>query len=296
MSTELLDRYILYLKSVRNLSDNTLMAYQRDIERLMKFVGDGRYEEDSDLYARSFVGYLAKQNLSPRSVNRILSAVRGYFRFKRKFDYGTIDPFSSIRGLKTGKSLPSYLFEEEVVKLLERKEGGFWDLRDTAIFELLYSTGCRISEAVRLNAADVDLESGIARVIGKGRKERTVFLGKSASSTLREYLTRRRHFVPSYRDGGAVFVNRRGNRLTERGVRYLLKKHLEKTDLGKKVSPHTLRHSFATHILDRGADIRVVQELLGHASLSTTQIYTHVGVERLKKVHQHAHPRGRKRK
>ena len=171
---------------------------------------------------------------------------------------------------------------------------GFWKLRDRAVLETLYSTGCRISELVSLDLADLDLKNRTARVMGKGSRERNVFLGAEALAALRDYLAeRQRHVRPGAGDADAqraVFLNQRGRRITDRGVRFVLSAYLRTANLGKKVTPHTFRHSFATHLLDRGADIRAVQELLGHASLSTTQVYTHVGLERLKKVYRRAHP------
>jgi site-specific recombinase XerD len=216
------------------------------------------------------------------------------------------NPFAEIRSLRTEKKLPSFLFEEEMAKLLElpasAAEGGeagtdgFWKLRDRAVLETLYSTGCRISELVSLDLSDVDLRNRAARVMGKGSRERMVFLGGEALAALKEYMDGRRARMRPGAPGGdpqavrALFVNQRGRRITDRGVRFILASYLRAANLGKKVSPHTFRHSFATHLLDRGADIRAVQELLGHASLSTTQVYTHVGLERLKKVYRRAHP------
>ncbi len=173
-------------------------------------------------------------------------------------------------------------------------DAAFRSIRDKAVLELLYSTGCRISELVSLNVTDVNLKERTATVMGKGSKERMVFIGKAAFVTLREYLSLRGARTAGDTDSGrALFVNLRGTRLTDRGVRFILGSYLQAANFGKRVTPHTFRHSFATHLLDRGADIRAVQELLGHASLSTTQVYTHVGLERLKKVYRRTHPHAR---
>jgi site-specific recombinase XerD len=198
-----------------------------------------------------------------------------------------------------------------LIELPTQTEGNdsFWRLRDRAVLETLYSTGCRISELVSLDLADLDLKARNARVMGKGAKERLVYLGDTAVAALREYLSRRsfhakepaqirssaRSAEVAPRTGArsaaaALFINRRGERITDRGIRFILGEYLARANLGKRVTPHTFRHSFATHLLDRGADIRAVQELLGHASLSTTQVYTHVGMERLKRVYRRAHP------
>ncbi len=297
------EAYLTWLRSVRNLSPHTLESYAKDLARYEAFLDErGVKPRQAGLTeARGFVGKLSRDGLSPRSVNRIVSGVRGWYRFMERQGEIEANPFAEIRSLRTEKRLPSFLFEEEMARLIELPsrtacagEDSFRKLRDRAVLETLYSTGCRISELVSLNLADVDLKSSIARVMGKGARERNVFLGASAVSALREYLACRAAHTP--RRGGspdgarAAFINQRGGRITDRGVRFILGEYLVKANLGKRVTPHTFRHSFATHLLDRGADIRAVQELLGHASLSTTQVYTHVGLDRLKKVYRRAHP------
>ena len=313
--------YLTYLSAVRNLSSHTLESYGKDLEKYEAYLEErGVQPGNAQLAdARGFVSWLTKEGLSPRSVNRIVSGVRGWYRYMERRGFVASNPFSEIRSLRTEKRLPSFLFEEEMARLIEmptQAAGGtddsFWRLRDRAVLETLYSTGCRISELVSLDLADVDLRGRSARVMGKGAKERMVFLGAAAVAALREYLSRRSFHAKSSapgrataaprRDGGAsrmnardtaaaaLFINRRGERITDRGIRFILGEYLALANLGKKVTPHTFRHSFATHLLDRGADIRAVQELLGHTSLSTTQVYTHVGMERLKKVYRRAHP------
>ncbi len=285
---------------MRNLSANTLASYRRGLDRYALFLAErGVAEDDAGLTdARAFVGMLAGEGLSARSVNRIVCGVRGYYRFKERFGSVAANPFADIKSLRTEKKLPSFLFEEEMARLLELparaiKEGddALLCLRDRAVLELLYSTGCRISELVSLDLTDVNLKDRTARVMGKGSKERIVFIGREALSALRQYLERRAYRAAHDQDSEkALFINAKGTRLTDRGVRFILSSYLAGANLGKRVTPHTFRHSFATHLLDRGADIRAVQELLGHASLSTTQVYTHVGLERLKKVYRRAHP------
>jgi len=295
--------YLAWLRSVRNLSPHTLESYAKDLAKYEAFLeGRGVEPRNAGLSdARGFVGQLSRNGLSPRSVNRIVSGVRGWYRFMERNGEIDANPFAEIRSLRTEKRLPSFLFEEEMARLVElpsqtacAEEDSFWKLRDRAVLETLYSTGCRISELVSMNIADMDLKSSTARVMGKGARERNVFLGASAAAALRQYLACRvSHGPKSGRSPDsvrAVFINQRGGRITDRGVRFILGEYLVKANLGKRVTPHTFRHSFATHLLDRGADIRAVQELLGHASLSTTQVYTHVGLERLKKVYRRAHP------
>jgi integrase/recombinase XerC len=306
------DDYFAWLEAVRNLSPRTLSSYRRDLEKYGEYLAERGLAEDAvaGSEARGFVGWLGRQGLSPRSVNRIVSGVRGYYRFRVRRGRTTANPFAEVRGLRTPKRLPSFLFEDEMARLVElpetagvpagraspdrRSDDGFWRLRDHTVLEVLYSTGCRVSELVALDLADLDLGTGTARVTGKGDKERNVFLGGSALAALREYLERRTGRAAGDADSAAaLFLNQRGRRITDRGVRFILAGWLAQAGLGKRVTPHTFRHSFATHLLDRGADIRAVQELLGHASLSTTQVYTHVGLERLKKVYRRAHPHAR---
>jgi site-specific recombinase XerD len=301
---------------VRNLSPHTLSSYRKDLARYEAFLSErGIGEEQAVLSdARAFVARLAGEGLSPRSVNRIVSGVRGYYRYRERFgtDFGAggngksaggspggaANPFSDVRSLRTEKRLPSFLFEEEMAMLLEmpghvyrEDDDDFHRVRDSAVLEFLYSTGCRISELVSLDLADVNLKDRTATVTGKGSRERIVYIGREALQALREYLQRRRFRVRRGTDSErALFVNLKGTRLTDRGVRFILGEYLRQARIAKRVTPHTFRHSFATHLLDRGADIRAVQELLGHASLSTTQVYTHVGLERLKKVYRRAHP------
>ncbi len=292
------EKYLAYLSS-RNLSPHTLASYRPDLARYDAFLKKrGVREEEAGLSdARAFVSRLASEGLSARSVNRIVCGVRGYYRFRERLS-GQSNPFSDIRSLRTEKRLPSFLFEDEMTRLLElpgraarSPDDPFLALRDRTVLEMLYSTGCRISELVSLDVMDVNLRERTARVMGKGSRERLVFIGRQALAVLREYLGRRgERAAPDPDSARALFVNGRGTRLTDRGVRFILGSYIRSAGLAKKVTPHTFRHSFATHLLDRGADIRAVQELLGHASLSTTQVYTHVGVERLKKVYRRAHP------
>jgi site-specific recombinase XerD len=283
--------YMHYLQYVRHLSPRSLAAYMRDLLVYSAYLKTRELpeEEISLIQARGFVGELTRRGLSPRSINRALSAVRGYYRYKQRFGYGRENPFRSVKSLKSAKRLPSFLFEEEVSELLASAADDFWSLRDLLILELLYSTGCRVSELVAVNVGDLDLRSSTLRVIGKGNKERTVYIGREALKVLNLYLSRRGlQRLPAGEAANALFINRRGRRLTARGVQYILTRRTEAQ--AKRVTPHTLRHSFATHIMNRGGDIRLLQELLGHASLSTTQVYTHLGIDRLKDVYTGAHP------
>jgi tyrosine recombinase XerC len=312
------DDYLVYLGAVRHLSPHTLESYGKDLEKYEVYLGEQSVTAESAgvADARGFVAWLSRQGLSPRSINRMVSGVRGWYRFMERRGNVTGNPFAEIRSLRTEKRLPSFLFEEEMARLVEMPSHEpcpdgeeFWRLRDRAVLETLYSTGCRISELVSLDLRDVDLKNHTARVMGKGAKERNLFLGAAAVEVLRSYMALRPFHMRAPQGAGspaesagyhgadssapALFINQRSGRITDRGVRFILGEYLARANLGKRVTPHTFRHSFATHLLDRGADIRAVQELLGHASLSTTQVYTHVGMERLKKVYRRAHPHAR---
>jgi integrase/recombinase XerC len=296
------DDYLAYLGAVRNLSPLTVESYGKDLARYESFLRERAVlpADAGVAEARGFVAWLTQEGLSARSVNRIICGVRGWYRFMERRGQVGANPFAEIRSLRTEKRLPLFLFEEEMARLVEMPSSEpcpdgeeYWRLRDRAVLETLYSTGCRISELVSLDLSDVNLKNSTARVMGKGAKERNVFLGAAAVEALRAYLALKPSHTRAAADpegARALFTNQRGGRITDRGVRFILGEYLSRANLGKHVTPHTFRHSFATHLLDRGADIRAVQELLGHASLSTTQVYTHVGVERLKKVYRRAHP------
>jgi tyrosine recombinase XerC len=289
-----LERYLAYLKHVRHLSNNTLEAYRRDLELFQQYLdseagGEGGF---GPAQARSFVGFLSHQGLSSRSINRVLSALRGYYRFLGRQAGGeaaAANPFGSIRSLKVPERLPSFLLEKEMEQVVSRPAGNFWELRDRLILELLYATGCRVSELAGMDLTDLDLKGRSIRVRGKGGKERVVFYGASAGEVLRDYLLHRRGGL-AQAGARALLVNRRGERITVRGIQGIVEKALRSSGLAKPASPHTFRHSFATHLLARGRDIRLVQELLGHSRLSTTQVYTHLDIERLAEEYRLAHP------
>jgi len=289
-----LKQYLEYLRSVRNLAENTIKSYRKDMSVYRKYLKEQNIKEDSIEIntVRAFISMLSVSGLSSKSINRLISCIRGYYRFKQRYGYCLKNPFQGLKCLKVDKWLPVFLFEQEVIELLNLPLSDFWGVRDKLIYEFLYSTGCRVSELVGLNIFDLNLKDCSVKLGGKGGKERIAYIGKQAFSTLKHYLNLRKYHIKAedVSNSNALFINNHGKRLTARGVRYIVYKYLDKLNASKNVSPHTFRHSFATHILNRGADIRVVQELLGHASLSSTQVYTHVGVERLKKVYRKAHP------
>ncbi|MEW5762887.1 MAG: tyrosine recombinase XerC [Bacillota bacterium] len=295
-----LDAFLAYLEVERHASPHTLAAYRRDIFAGLDFFARVLGTDDVGLtpaalntrLMRRYVAHLSR-HLAPASVARKLAAWRSFFKFLRREGYVSRNPLEGVPGPKRPRRLPRVLRYEQVERLVEAPADSPLGLRDRALWEILYATGIRVSELVGLNISDVDPDAAYVKVLGKGRKERLVPMGRCAAAALRAYLACGRPALidPRRPAGDALFLNSRGGRISARGVRKRLAGYLEKLGLGGAASPHTLRHSFATHLLDGGADLRVVQELLGHARLSTTQVYTHVSRERMKEVYRRTHPR-----
>lgn len=281
-----IEKFLRYLEIEKNYSPHTLLNYKMDLEDFQAFLKETPIESADYLTLRKYLAILKEKNLQSRSVARKLSCLRSFFKFLCRDGYLKANPALSLASQKLNKHLPSFLTEEETGRLIDTVMPKDWrGLRDKAILETFYSTGVRISELVGLNIDDMDFISGVAKVRGKGKKERLVPIGEHAIRAIREYLSARE------KQSSVLFVNKNGTRLSTRGTRGVVHKYIQLAALNRKVSPHTLRHSFATHLLDRGADLRSVQELLGHANLSTTQIYTHLTTEKLKKIYDKAHPR-----
>lgn len=296
----LIDEFMVYLKIEKNSSLKTMDSYQRDLFQLVNFLSiELSIPEEkitpnliNHLIIRRYLSALQKQQLARTSIARKLAALRTFFRFLCREEIIDANPLKAISTPKIEKKLPHFLYQDDMVKLLEIPSGNnSLGLRDKAILETIYSSGIRVSELVTLDINDIDLSIGYLRVMGKGAKERIVPVGSYAIKAICEYLERGRTELIKDKSEKAVFVNKFGKRLTARGIRYMIDKYVEETAINQKVSPHTLRHSFATHLLDNGADLRTVQELLGHVTMSTTQIYTHVTKERLKNVYKNTHPR-----
>lgn len=296
-----------FLAKERNDSPHTVKAYTRDVSDFAAFCTDyygGRWSWAAvdRLAIRGWLGELQQRGLAKRSAARALSALRTFYRFLNTTQGVEVNPAKAARTPKLGKTLPAHLDRQEIAVVFGEAErraeaGGFTEARDLAMLELFYSTGIRLAELAGLSEGDVDLVSDQVKVRGKGRKERLVPVGSHAARALRRYY-RRRDGLAGWSAAGtfdrrAVFVSRHGRRLTERSVQLAMKRVLRVLggSRGRDLHVHSLRHSFATHLLDAGADLRAVQELLGHASLSTTQVYTHTSVERLKRVYHQAHPR-----
>ena len=298
------DRFLDYLSVERGLSRNTLDAYRRDLGRYESFLGSRGIHDltragESDIAAfvanLSASEYAPGKGYRPSSVARALAAVRSLHRFLVLEGEADADPAEGVARPKVPRNLPRPLTVDEVAALVAAP--GDRDpvaLRDRAILETLYGAGLRISELVALDVDDVDVEDGSVRAVGKGSKERVVPLGRFAIKALGAYLTRARPGLAGPRSRGALFLNRRGGRLTRQGTTNIIREMARRAGIRKRVTPHMLRHSFATHLLEGGADIRVVQELLGHASLATTQIYTLVTQDRLRDVYFTSHPRARR--
>jgi integrase/recombinase XerC len=286
------------------VSPNTLRAYRKDLSNLETFLGaqlgtGWTWDRVDRLVLRGFLGYLTRQGLAKRSTARSLSAVRTLFKFLHREDLIETNPARAVSSPKLEKYLPAWLERRQVEVLfdmaeLRAKEGAFADVRNLAILELFYSTGMRLSELRGINRGDLDLVAQQVKVRGKGRKERIIPVGNKASLALRNYESKRDELVRRLgpkADKSAWFLGPRGKRLSVRGIQDIVTRFLDRIDDDAGLSTHSLRHSFATHLLDAGADLRAVQELLGHASISTTQIYTHTSVQRLREVYKKSHPR-----
>ncbi len=290
--TEQIAAFCAYLETERNVSPHTLSAYGRDLKQLAEFVGrekgEGAQARDVDhLLLRRYLALLGK-NAQKTSIGRKLAAIRTFFRFLLRRGIIARNPAELIATPKREQRLPFHLDIDQATTLVEAPaDDQKHALRDRAILELLYSSGLRVSELTGLDIGDLDLSGGMVRVLGKGGKERIVPVGSRAVEAIRAYLILRGELAGS----GALFLNTRGERINRRGVARIVDAHVLRIAAFKRISPHVLRHTFATHLLEGGADLRAIQELLGHASLSTTQKYTHVGIDRLMEVYDKAHPK-----
>jgi integrase/recombinase XerC len=291
--------YLRHLGLERNSSAHTVKSYREDLTQAIQFFRDKLGETGplppnriNSRLIRAYMAWLSEQGYAKTTIARRLAAVRSLFRFLCRQATIQTNPCDGLRGPRQDKKLPHFLTADQVKTLLATPKGDEpLALRDRAIFETLYSAGLRVAELVGLETNDVDLEEGIVTVRGKGKRERLALLGKPAIEALKRWLAARESILPLAVKYPAVFLNSRGGRLTTRSVGRILERYLALAGLDPRTSPHTLRHSFATHLLDAGADIRGVQELLGHKSLTTTQVYTHVTTQRLQDSYQKAHPR-----
>jgi len=286
--------FLNYIQVERGLAPNTLAAYGQDLGKFSAFCRQRRLApvRAERQHVVDFLGTLYQQGLDSRSVARVLVTLRNFFRFLRQEGKLRREPTEHIEAPRTWKRLPKFLSLEDVERLLAAPQGRTARaLRDRAMLEVLYATGLRVSELVYLRAADVQLDAGYLRCLGKGSKERVVPLGKKALAALDAYLRHARPQLARRRPSAHLFLSQRGQAMTRQNFWRLLRRHARQAGLGMRLTPHLLRHSFATHLLERGADLRSVQLLLGHADISTTQIYTHVAQERLRQTYRAHHPR-----
>jgi integrase/recombinase XerD len=298
-----IERFLDHLTVERGLSRHTIAAYRRDLARYAEFLRRRRVRDATAVTARNVTAHIAGVSSSTHgdgvpyratSVVRALSSIRAFHRFLMREGEADVDPTAGVIRPRLPRRLPRPLSVEDVGKILAQPGGTTAQgIRDRAVLETLYGAGLRVSELVGLDVDDVDLEEGRVRVLGKGSKERDVPLGRYARDAIAAYLTRVRPETATARSRSALFLNLRGGRLTRQGCTGILERHAAAARIQARVSPHTLRHSFATHLLEGGADVRVVQELLGHASVATTQVYTLVSKEHLREVYFSAHPRAR---
>jgi len=291
--------YLTYLESVRGGAVRTVEAYRNDLSRYAKYCANFAIilEKASPYEVQKFIADLSAERMAATSVNRCLSSIRGFYRWMVRFNKRKDNPCSALKNVKTPLNLPSVLWENEMSDFaaLPETAGILWPVRDKALILSMYSAGLRISEAVCLSMANISSTFDEAKIIGKGGKERYVFFSEEAKSAISEYLpqrTARLAMAGIEKKNGALFISRKGQPISASGVRWIISRYAKHSGLGKNIHPHSLRHSFATHLVNSGCDVRVVQEMLGHSSLSTTQRYTHVNIENLKKVYASAHPHG----
>ena len=295
-----LQKYIVYLEGERNLSPKTINEYKKDIKKFWDYAERAKKKNVSDIdikFLRRYLSYLRTLRYSPSTISRKISSVRGFFSYLEMMKIIDKNPSQFMPTIKGKKKLPSYLKREEMLNLLQSPI--LLDVlgkRDRAIFETFYSTGIRVSELVGLIIESVDLKQRRIKVMGKGRRERIALLNKDAKESIENYLKESRHELlrndkKTHGSSKALFLNKNGRKLTSRGVRKIVERYIKKLGIIKKISPHSIRHSFATHMLEAGADLRVVQELLGHLNISTTQIYTHITKGKLREVYKKTHPR-----
>lgn len=298
--TECIDEFLLYLEAVRGLSPNTVLGYKKDLEffKQVKFISPQADIKDVTVeQIRLCIGELSKQNKSAASINRFLAAVRSLFAYCKKFGYIEFNNALEVKTVKLPKRLPNFMTGQEVDKICAAPEKNelLWQKRDTALFEMLYSSGCRISEIAGLKLSDFKPDLSSAVVLGKGSKMRNVYFAEDAKKALKEYLEDRKNRFGDNKvlnPKNYIFVNQKGSPMTTEGLRFILSKYSGSEGTKHHLNPHAFRHTFATTMLSNGADVRMVQELLGHSSISTTQRYTHISTDQLIDLYNQAHPHG----
>ncbi|MGE4357947.1 MAG: site-specific tyrosine recombinase XerD [Candidatus Omnitrophota bacterium] len=293
---EWIEQFLNYLSVERSLAQNTIISYRRDLKVFQKYLNDKGIVSWDKVIRKEVEDFLLKrreEGLNPSSLSRELVAIKMFFKFLAQEGLIREDPTAVLETPRLWKRLPESLSVKEIEKILNSvRTNDYLGFRDRTCLELLYATGMRVSEVADLKVSDVNLDAGFVRCKGKGDKERIIPLGKIAIRYLRNYLNEIRPKLAKKGNEPFLFLSHLGKKISRQSIWKLIKKYASRAGIKKKIGPHTLRHSFATHLLERGADLRVVQEMLGHANISTTQIYTHVNKERLKAIHKMFHPRG----
>lgn len=292
-----IDEFLEYLEYQKKYSENTISAYQKDLEDYSSYVAERRTNYKNMTYSdvTDYMIYLRSKKLSSTTMNRHLSSIRSFYNFLLKKNRVDSSPFNLISGPKKEKKLPNYLQYQEFLDLLEACDETNLGVRNRMILELLFASGIRVSEAVNIKIQDIDFKNREIKILGKGKKTRIVYFNMTCQKVMSKYVIEARQDLLKGKKCDYLFVNHLGNQLTRRGVHDIIEKLIMKSSIKHKISPHTLRHTFATLLLNEGMDIREVQELLGHARLSTTSIYTHVSNEELRRVYLKSHPRAHKK-
>ncbi|MCL2214511.1 MAG: tyrosine-type recombinase/integrase [Treponema sp.] len=293
----MIKEYLDYLKAVKGCSRLTLDAYGNDLSRYSNYCENLgiKSEEASSYEVQSFIADLSAERMAASSVNRSLSSIRGFYRWMIRLNKRKDNPCESLKNIKTPVSLPNVLWESEMADFASLPEttGILWPERDKALIMTMYSAGLRIGEVVTLSMSNISASFDEAKITGKGGKQRYVFFSQEAKEAIAEYLPHRQARLSITEKNGetdALFINRKGQPISIPGVRWIISRYSQYSGLGKNINPHALRHSFATHLVNSGCDVRIVQEMLGHSSISTTQRYTHVNIEKMKKVYAASHP------
>jgi len=295
MDDTLIDSFINYLRATKTKSENTTKAYAEDLSQFLEYLKQKKLSEPvliniNHLHIRGFLAHLRDRKLSRRTVARKLSTLRSFYKYLTVEGLIKQNIAKAVHAPKTSKKLPLFLYPQEIEALLSAPKRDILGIRDKAIMELLYATGMRVGELVLIKTSDINFGANYIIVFGKGSKERVVFFGRKAAESLEEYLRKSRPYLIKNIECDSLFLNKNGTALSDRSVRRIIDKYVKSEALNNDISPHTIRHTFATHMLNNGADLKTVQELLGHSSLSTTQIYTHVTKDRLKEVYDKTFP------